>query len=300
MSICTLRLLGKLGSCRKVLHSDSSRLQLCARMSNFPTFKGEPDRFRGITVHSNDEKCPADQFEERLATSLSHWNTTGVRGVWFYVGLGESDWVPMLVKNGFTYHHARPDRVALVKWLPKDEKYQVPPYAHQMLGVGGMVINDKDEILVVQERFRSVDHWKLPGGYVDPGEDLEAAAIREIWEETGIRAELGSIVAFRQAHKYAFGCSDIYVVVHLKPLSSEINTCDREISKCQWMPLTEYMEHELVHETNRFFARKFLENREKGIAISLHETLLKIKPFERRQSIYSLGQMGHHERLPKD
>ena len=34
-------------------------------------------------------------------------------------------------------------------------------------------------------------------GYVDPGEYLAAAAIREIKEETGVETEFQSIIAFR-------------------------------------------------------------------------------------------------------
>ena len=34
-------------------------------------------------------------------------------------------------------------------------------------------------------------------GYVDPGEYLAAAAIREIKEETGVETEFKSIIAFR-------------------------------------------------------------------------------------------------------
>ena len=43
---------------------------------------------------------------------------------------------------------------------------QVPNYAHHTVGVGGFVVNDKDELLVIEERFRFQDkaHWKLPGG----------------------------------------------------------------------------------------------------------------------------------------
>lgn len=37
------------------------------------------------------------------------------------------------------------------------------------LGVGGMVINDKNQVLTIQERFHEKPHWKLPGGYSNPG-----------------------------------------------------------------------------------------------------------------------------------
>ena len=42
-------------------------------------------------------------------------------------------------------------------------------YAHNLIGVGAFVINDSDELLVVRERFYKHPHWKLPGGYVEPG-----------------------------------------------------------------------------------------------------------------------------------
>lgn len=38
-------------------------------------------------------------------------------------------------------------------------------------GVGGLVVNDKEQVLAVQERFTTgvKRHWKLPGGHVDMG-----------------------------------------------------------------------------------------------------------------------------------
>ena len=38
-----------------------------------------------------------------------------------------------------------------------------------MIGVGAFVVNKNDELLVVRERFHKTPHWKLPGGYVNPG-----------------------------------------------------------------------------------------------------------------------------------
>ena len=38
-------------------------------------------------------------------------------------------------------------------------------------GVGGFVVNDKDEVLLVKERWSvySVPKWHLPGGMADAG-----------------------------------------------------------------------------------------------------------------------------------
>jgi ADP-ribose pyrophosphatase YjhB (NUDIX family) len=47
---------------------------------------------------------------------------------------------------------------------------------------GGMVINEKNEILMIFRR----GSWDLPKGKLDDGEKLEDCAIREVKEETGL------------------------------------------------------------------------------------------------------------------
>jgi len=53
-------------------------------------------------------------------------------------------------------------------------------------------------------------------GLVDVGEDISTAAEREVLEETGVRAKFAAVLAFRQAHGFAFGKSDFFFVVALK------------------------------------------------------------------------------------
>ena len=48
---------------------------------------------------------------------------------------------------------------------------------------GGVVWNPKCGVVVVNQNNNS---WSLPKGHVERDENLEAAALREIWEETGI------------------------------------------------------------------------------------------------------------------
>lgn len=57
----------------------------------------------------------------------------------------------------------------MFKWLPKTSLPNLPPACHTNIGVGGLVFNDNNEILVVTEQHTKYSHWKLPGGYVERG-----------------------------------------------------------------------------------------------------------------------------------
>jgi 8-oxo-dGTP diphosphatase len=58
----------------------------------------------------------------------------------------------------------------------------------EIRAAGGVVVRDDGRIAVVHRpRY---DDWSLPKGKLEPGETWEQAALREIEEETGLRARL--------------------------------------------------------------------------------------------------------------
>lgn len=66
-------------------------------------------------------------------------------------------------------------------------------------GVGIMLVNADDLVFVGQRINSTVEAWQMPQGGVDPGEQPEEAALRELEEETGIRAAHVSIIARSRA-----------------------------------------------------------------------------------------------------
>ncbi|WMJ22681.1 NUDIX domain-containing protein [Paludicola sp. MB14-C6] len=53
--------------------------------------------------------------------------------------------------------------------------------------VAGVVINENKDILLIKSPLRG---WEFPGGMVEPGETLQGALKREIFEESGIKIDI--------------------------------------------------------------------------------------------------------------
>ena len=65
------------------------------------------------------------------------------------------------------------------------------PIPKHIVAVGGLVTDAQGRVLMLRSPRRD---WEFPGGQVEEGEDLTAALVREIEEETGITAAVGALV----------------------------------------------------------------------------------------------------------
>ncbi|XP_060213829.1 nudix hydrolase 2-like isoform X1 [Lycium barbarum] len=216
-------------------------------------FEADEDAYDGMNVHIK-ESMDSNHFITKLRASITQWTKQGKTAVWIKLPIEHANLVNAAVKEGFWYHHAEPTYLMLVYWIPQTPN-TIPANASHRVGVGALVINDNGEVLVVQEKngtFRGTGVWKLPTGVVDEGEGICDAAVREVNEETGIRAEFVELLAFRQSHKSFFGKSDLFFVCMLKPLSYKIQKQDSEIEGAQWMPMEEYAAQPFVKKHEMF------------------------------------------------
>lgn len=56
----------------------------------------------------------------------------------------------------------------------------------QRIGAGGLVTRD-GKLLCIRTRYGTTSLWLPPGGKIEQGEDALSAAVRETWEEAGVR-----------------------------------------------------------------------------------------------------------------
>lgn len=62
-----------------------------------------------------------------------------------------------------------------------------------------IIVNDKQEILLVQHRKANRYYWVLPGGRIEYGEDFATCAVRELKEETNLDIKFEKVVFLSEA-----------------------------------------------------------------------------------------------------
>lgn len=137
-------------------------------------------------------------------------------------------------------------------WLAIGRRYFQRLLGFATIGVKALVINDKNQVLLIEHTY--IKGWHFPGGGVAQHEAPIDAIIRELQEETGILAKNPKLFAI-YAHKIC-GARDyplLYIVKDFTVLSDKL-PCPYEIKQIAWFDLDK-----LPLETTDYTRRRLLE-----------------------------------------
>lgn len=125
------------------------------------------------------------------------------------------------------------------------------PPPHTRLGVGGVLLRD-GRALVNRAVYR--DRFTIPSGYVEPGEPLEVALVREFEEETGVTPRVGPLLLTR--HKVIRESeSDVYLAFLLEHVRGEPTARPPEIAQVREVPVAEAITAPWISSLSRLAIR---------------------------------------------
>lgn len=80
------------------------------------------------------------------------------------------------------------------------------------LGAEALVFNERGEILLL--RRGDDGSWCLPGGFAEIGQTLAESALRELWEEAGLRGEVQRLLGVFDG-RYWRSISKVHMLIHV-------------------------------------------------------------------------------------
>ena len=121
----------------------------------------------------------------------------------------------------------------------------------------GAVLHRGGEICLVRRAWdpgRGL--WSFPGGFVDLGEETGAAALREVVEETGYRADLERLVGvYRSLGPRGI---DVVLVAYSAAPTGETGQKSEEVQEIRWYPAADLPWTEFAFPSTERAHRDFL------------------------------------------
>jgi ADP-ribose pyrophosphatase YjhB (NUDIX family) len=130
-------------------------------------------------------------------------------------------------------------------------------YLDPKVAVATIVTNDEGHIVLVRRAIEpGYGKWVIPGGYVDRGEEVEAAAIREAREESGIEIKLGRLL-----NVYSYSGRAPVIIVYEARMTGGCLECDDEGLEVRFFAVDAIPWDELAFRSTTEALREFLTRR---------------------------------------
>ncbi|MBL4828667.1 MAG: NUDIX domain-containing protein [Aliivibrio sp.] len=208
------------------------------------------DDFDGVIINTAELPNSTTLFTAELTTLLASLKPFKKRLVWLTLPIDKAAWVGIVAGFGFVFHNCLEQEVTMILRLAPDA--YAPFVPTHSIGSGALVLNDKNQILLVKEIKQPGLGYKLPGGHIELNENISQAILREVVEETGVVTEFDSLVGFAIKHNYRFSKSNIYFVCKLNVVSEKIDIQDTdEIEDAKWMDVESYLSDDSSSVFNR-------------------------------------------------
>ncbi len=225
------------------------------------------DKYNGITIDNVAQFETADDFHKEIKRLID--SSINKKLLWVKIPIEKSDFIPVLTKLGFEYHHCDEMSLMLVKKLVQESI--IPTTLNYIAGVGAIVLK-KERLLVIRDRFST--GYRLPGGHIEKNESIKDALKREVLEETGIDIEFESIMSIGHFRNGQFGESNLYLVCTARALTDDISINDlSEIVDAKWIKFEDFLNSEDVNNYNKSIVAKAISNRE----VKLTEQPIKLR-----------------------
>ncbi len=118
----------------------------------------------------------------------------------------------------------------------------VPPQGGKVWDVGaaGLVVDGRRVLLVRHTYGVGRGRWSVPGGFARHDERLDEAALREVFEETGVRAEIVSLIGLRTRYLPEGGAVFVFFRMHpLTQMGNEPRPDGVEVDKARYFTAEE-------------------------------------------------------------
>ena len=130
-------------------------------------------------------------------------------------------------------------------------------YLDPKIAVGTIIATDSGRLALVRRAIEpGYGKWVFPGGYVDRGEEVTLAAIREAREEAGLEIRIDRLIGI-----YSYAGRTPIIIVYAAALVGGTLAVDEEGLEARWFTAPEVPWNELAFRSTHEAIRDYFDGR---------------------------------------